>query len=88
MIIPVKVYEVGRATPSEKPRFVRDFKIVAPSIDACRRLVKDKITGEGYAVRALSVSPDPKPVGSILVYVWTKDVSALRRAPSRRRHRR
>lgn len=89
MKIPVRLYEVERSTPGGKPKLVRDFQVVAPRIEQCRKMVTDKVRGEGYEIRALSVSPDPKPSGSILVYVWTKDVAALRKtAETKRRQRR
>lgn len=68
MKIPVKVYEVGRR-PGSKAAFVRDFSIVAPTMERGRLMVGQKIRGEGFDVRVISVSPDPKPDGSILVYV-------------------
>jgi hypothetical protein len=87
MKIPVKLYEVDRATGA-KPKFTRDFSIIAPTIELCRKMVLEKIRGEGYTLRTISFSPNPAPTGSVIVYVFTKEGVASPEKPAKRRRRR
>lgn len=87
MKIPVRLYEVDR-TAGAKPRHARDFSIIAPSNEQVRKMVMEKIRGEGYELRAVSFSPDPSPTGSMIVYVFTKEGAARAAKPAQRRRRR
>ncbi len=74
MKYPVRVYEVERTTGApEKPRFMTEFLIFAPTLEKCRKLVIDKLDKSGHELRTLSFSPDPAPHGSVVCYVWKGD---------------
>ncbi len=69
MKYPVRVYEVGRTAGAPATKKT-DFEVIASSLESCRQIVKAKVAEEGFDLRTLSFSPDPEPLGSVIVYVW------------------
>lgn len=70
MKYPVKVLKVSPPETGVRPELIREFEVMARTVDGVRQLVQKKIKADAqYDIRSLSFSPDPMPNGSVVVYV-------------------
>ena len=76
----VRVFEVpsprkvGGVLTKQKPQLIKEFDVIARTVEGCRQVVKIKLDRQenvfkGKELRPLSFSPEPAPHGSVLVYV-------------------
>ena len=93
MRYPVSVYEVplprkvGSTPVRDKPRMVKSFDVKASTVDKARKQVLEMVKNGEHVfrnkdLRSISVSPNPQPSGSLIVYIqqMTREKRNIRRS--------